>query len=712
MQPFELPDFYMPYPARLNPNLETARAHSKAWAYAMEMVDAPQDGVAIWDEHDLDSHDYALLCSYTHPEASAAELDLVTEWYVWVFYFDDHFLERYKRTRDVAGARVHLDRLEAFMPVDGPGAGAPGNPVERGLHDLWARTVSTMSAAWRRRFADSTRSLLQESLWELGNISEGRLPNPIEYIEMRRRVGGAPWSANLVEHAVGAEVPAAIAAARPMAVLRDTFSDAVHLRNDLFSYQREVEREGEVNNGVLVLERFLGCGPQEAADAVNDLLTSRLQQFENTAAVELPLLFEERRLDLRARRDTAAYVKGLQDWQAGGHEWHLRSSRYMNRGVAAGPRLSSGTLGLRRVRSFTHVPHQPVGPVALPHFTMPFAYRLSPHLGRARDHVRRWAGAVGILGGGLWDERRLTGYDLARCAAMIHPEAAPDELDVTTGWLTWGTYADDHFLVRYLRTRDLPGAWLFHRRLAGCMPLDGAPAPPGADPVERGLAELWARTAAPLPEAERRGLRAAVESMTESWLWELVNLVQHRVPDPVDYVEMRRRTFGADLTMRLSRPRRAGDVPAEVAATRPVRGLENAAADYAGLTNDVFSYQKEIQFDGDLHNGVLVVQRFLDCGLDRAVGVVNDLMTARVRQFQHIATSELPVLAEQHGLDAGARAALAGHVRALEDYMAGILQWHRTTIRYQERELRRAPSAPDPFALAGLGTSAARVSPA
>ena len=29
-QPFELPDFYLPYPARLNPNLETAREAQEA----------------------------------------------------------------------------------------------------------------------------------------------------------------------------------------------------------------------------------------------------------------------------------------------------------------------------------------------------------------------------------------------------------------------------------------------------------------------------------------------------------------------------------------------------------------------------------------------------------------------------------------------------------------------------------------------------------
>ena len=69
MQPFELPAFYMPYPARLNPHLEAARIHSKAWAYEIGILKAQKDSKegAVWDEHDFDSHDYALLCSYTHP---------------------------------------------------------------------------------------------------------------------------------------------------------------------------------------------------------------------------------------------------------------------------------------------------------------------------------------------------------------------------------------------------------------------------------------------------------------------------------------------------------------------------------------------------------------------------------------------------------------------------------------------------------------------
>src|SRR5207247_1133311 len=116
---------------------------------------------------------YALLCAYTHPDATSRDLDLVTDWYVWVFYFDDHFVELFKRTRDLPGARAHLDRLGAFMPTDGAISETPANPVERGLADLWARTVPSHSPDWRRRFAESTKNLLDESLWELTNINEG-----------------------------------------------------------------------------------------------------------------------------------------------------------------------------------------------------------------------------------------------------------------------------------------------------------------------------------------------------------------------------------------------------------------------------------------------------------------------------------------------------------------------------------------------------------
>ncbi|MHB9758140.1 germacradienol/geosmin synthase Cyc2 [Streptomyces sp. BYX5S] len=730
-QPFHLPRFYMPYQARLNPHLDEARAHSAVWAREMGML----EGSGVWERSDLDAHDYGLLCAYTHPDCDGPALSLITDWYVWVFFFDDHFLDMYKRTNDREAGKAHLERLPLFMPMDlDTPVPEPRNPVEAGLIDLWRRTVPAMSSDWRRRFAASTEHLLNESMWELSNINEGRISNPVEYIEMRRKVGGAPWSAGLVEYAT-AEVPAAVAESRPLRVLMETFADAVHLRNDLFSYEREVRDEGELSNGVLVLETFFGCTTQEAAEAVNDVLTSRLHQFEHTALTEVPALSVAKALTADQVAAVAAYTRGLQDWQSGGHEWHMRSSRYMNKEAAAqaapplgGPsgigtgatdmRALLDAVGAKRLRAYTHEPFQKVGPSLIPDIRMPFALTLNPELDGARARLLPWMHRTGMLGEGVWDEDKLRAYDLPLCAAGLDPDGSAEALDLSSQWLAWGTYGDDYYPLVFGHRRDLAAAQLCTARLSACMPVDGEEIPPPANAMERGLADLWRRTTADMTPEQRRTLKDAVEVMTESWVWEVANQLQHRIPDPVDYLEMRRATFGSDLTLSLCRMGHGPAVPPELYRTGPVRALENSAIDYACLINDVFSYQKEIQYEGEIHNAVLVVQNFFGADYPTAVRIVGDLMNQRMKQFEHIVAHELPVLYEDFGLDREARAVLDGYVGDLRNWMAGILHWHREVDRYRDSWLaRRAhgfvpdriPAAPVPFGFrnctSGLGGS-------
>ncbi|MGH3794200.1 MAG: terpene synthase family protein [Pseudonocardiaceae bacterium] len=758
-QPFELPEFYLPWPARLNPHLDAARAHTKAWARQMKMLDPTHhhngdgdgdgsssgNGGGIWDEASFDSMDFALLCAYTHPDTPGPELDLITDWYVWVFYFDDHFLETYKRNQDITGAKKYLDRLPAFMPIH-PTDATPvaTNPVEHGLTDLWARTTPATSLDWRHRFAQSTQNLLIESTWELANITGNRVPNPIEYIEMRRHVGGAPWSADLVEHATFTEIPPQIAPTRPMRVLKDTFSDGVHLRNDLFSYQRETEQEGEINNGVLVVEHFLDTTPQHAADLINDLITSRLQQFENTVFTELVPLFEEHRLDPTACERVLRYIKGLQDWQAGGHAWHLHSSRYMNNrpnhrspttchlpttplglGTSAAhltatstATITPATLGLQRFRSYTHVPYQPVGPIELPHFYMPFSSQVNPHLDTARRNCLEWAHRMGMLGPlpggighGIWDEHTLAGFDFPLCSAMIDPDASGPELDISSGWLTWGTYADDYFPTIYNTTRNMAGAKLFTARLPAFMPVESpSNIPTPTNPVERGLADLWPRTTTTMSIPERHQFRHSITTMTTSWLWELANHIQHRIPDPIDYIEMRRKTFGSDLTMSLSQITHNHHIPPEIHHTRPMRALVNTVSDYACLTNDIFSYHKEIQLEGELNNSVLVVQHFLNCDPSQAITIINNLMTTRLHQFEHITTTELPTLYHDLHLNTNTQKHLHTYTTELQDWIAAVYNWHHTTSRYKNPTPPHQPTPPRlPHNATGLGTTAARI---
>jgi germacradienol/geosmin synthase len=170
--------------------------------------------------------------------------------------------------------------------------------------------------------------------------------------------------------------------------------------------------------------------------------------------------------------------------------------------------------------------------------------------------------------------------------------------------------------------------------------------------------------------------------------------------------------------MALARIGHGDEVPPEVYASGPMKSLENAAQDYGMLINDVFSYQKEIEFEGEVHNLILVVQNFFDVDYPTALGIVDDLMTSRMKQFEHVVAHELPVLYEDFDLGPDVRQVLDGYVQELRDWMSGILVWHRDCRRYGEvdviRHHRPEPAAAVPERLripgpTGLGTSAAQL---
>jgi germacradienol/geosmin synthase len=735
MQPFELPPFYMPYPARLNPYLEGARRHSKAWANEIGILGLArgEGDVAVWDERTFDAMDFAVFAAYTHPDAPPPMLELMTDWYVWSFFFDDQFLERFKRTRDLDGAKDYLARLSAFMPIHPTApARAPSTPVERGLQDLWLRTVPTSSIAWRIRFIESTRDFLDESLWELANIRANRVPNPVEYIEMRRKVGGAPWAADLIEHAAGGEVPLELTATRPMRVLRDTFADGVHLRNDIFSYQREVEEEGENSNCVLVLERFLGLGVQAAADLTNDLLTSRLHQFENTALIEVPLLVQDHGLDAMARLNLLKYIKGLQDFQSGCHEWHLRSSRYMNAGVeqsrVAG-RFYVGPTGLgTALAPFFESPRGPAHPgrvkpprevkadvlceVELPELYMPFAARLNPDVDAARRSSKTWAREMGMLDTGVWDERSFDRHDFPLCASHAHPDASAARLALVTDWHVWLRFFSDSIAVtfkrhRFLGLHDLRVAKALIDRLPVFVPEGSAVTPPPTNVVERALASVWSRTVPVVPVEWQRRFRRNLLSHLESTLWELLNIAEDRVPDPIECVEMRRATAGAGLAADLSFAAVDVDLPPKAFAIAPVRDLLHTFGDCMGLVSDIFSFRQDRIVDGNISNSVLVAQRFLDCELGQAVRVVNDVVTARLHQFEDIVRDELSAVFDSLALDSAERENFLRGVDALEHYLAGVLAWQRRKAG-SDRFMPEIATV-IPLGAVGFGTSGARV---
>ncbi|MFI6843058.1 terpene synthase family protein [Kitasatospora sp. NBC_00085] len=315
------PAFVMPYPVRMNPHLEAARERAAEWAERTGLTGP--DGV--WGREHFDLLELALFTALTQPDLSREELLLVGDWNVWAFAVDDHFL-RYKAAADEPGAQRFVTRLAACMPLGSAAAPAPQHPVEAALADVWTRSAPALPAGLRRRLRDAALDFAAANLWELANNLRGRIPDPVEYLQMRRRTAGTPLSTVLPLHASGQDLPPQLLGHPIVSALIDAFADNVDLRNDLYSHRKETELEGELNNAVPVFQRFLHCPLQTAVDTVGDLMNARLDCFDRLIREELPKLADE--FGPEGYRVVAAFADGLKDWLAGDHAWYPRTGRY------------------------------------------------------------------------------------------------------------------------------------------------------------------------------------------------------------------------------------------------------------------------------------------------------------------------------------------------------------------------------------------------
>lgn len=316
------PDLPPPYPPRCSPDVVAARVHAAEWARRVGILGSGDAWAEIWDERDFADFDFALFASSVHPDARGARLNLVACWYVWGWYLDDLIMERFKRPRDVPGARLFLSRLAEMRDPD---RRAPRNPAERGLADLWDRTRA--EPAWRDRLAAQVPNLFDDALWKIGNLITG-VPEPADYLMMRRRSGGAHWAAQLSEYVLDLDLPAWLWEATPVIRLGEAFSDVVDLHNDIVSYRRETEYEQDVTNGVVVIRAFLGTGLPEAMRRTRELLEARLRLFERLAGVEVPAMLAERETSLVTVAEVGRYLQSLRDWLAGDYQWHRETARY------------------------------------------------------------------------------------------------------------------------------------------------------------------------------------------------------------------------------------------------------------------------------------------------------------------------------------------------------------------------------------------------
>ncbi len=221
--------------------------------------------------------------------------------------------------------------------------------------------------------------------------------------------------------------------------------------------------------------------------------------------------------------------------------------------------------------------------VEVPSFDMPFAGRLSPHVDSVRRHTKAWVRDMGMLNGLPWTEAFYDAADYGGFAPLTHPTAEFDDLKHISDWHTWGFYLHDAFREGFLRPRNSVGGKAFIARLKEILAM---PSVPATNPAEKGLADLVSRST--LDDADRAGVIEILDGL----LWELHNTVQGRVPDPIDLVEMRRKTNAGELSAALARKSVDAELPEELLHNSTMRALVDSFGDVPGLRQEILRLRR------------------------------------------------------------------------------------------------------------------------
>ncbi|MEW2634580.1 hypothetical protein AB0903_23800 [Streptomyces sp. NPDC048389] len=329
--------------------------------------------------------------------------------------------------------------------------------------------------------------------------------------------------------------------------------------------------------------------------------------------------------------------------------------------------------------------------VQLPGLLMPYPAKVNPYLPALHDEAETWARDMGMLSSGevpsasraIWTRSQFHAMTVDHLTACTLPDASLADLRLNHRFNIWALAWDDYFASAFKRTGDLAGALVFTARLhAFLRPEPGARSPEPENAVERGIADLQPRLFPPRLAHWRHGFNRALARYIDAGVQELANSRTGRVPDLIEYAQFRRESFAAYTAPYSVELATGARIPDRIRHTRTVRALLDAFMDYMGLANDIASYQREVHEEHDVNNLVVVLATSLGVTIHEAVHTAVDLVNARLRHFDHLRQSELPLLVERAGLHAGERAELETWVRGAGSFLSGLHSWYTEAPRY------------------------------
>ncbi|KAL4267704.1 Alpha-muurolene synthase [Pleurotus pulmonarius] len=317
---FILPDLvsHCKFPLTYHPQGDEIALQSVTWLDSMCPDLSPKARKALWG---LQAGE---LTAYCYPDSTAERLRVVSDFMNYLFHLDNISDGMMTRETDVLADSV-MNALwypEEYKPTHAKGKVQPAEELNAGkiARDYWSRCITDAGPGVQARFKESLELFFEAVNVQARARDAGEVQDLESYIDVRRDTSGCKPVFDLIEYAMGFDLPEEVVTNPIIKALNQGTNDLVTWSNDIFSYNVEQSR-GDTHNMIVILMTYHGHTLQSAVDYVGNLCSKTIDTFiENRTKV--PSWGAE--IDAMAQ----AYVQGLQDWITGSLHWSFMTHRY------------------------------------------------------------------------------------------------------------------------------------------------------------------------------------------------------------------------------------------------------------------------------------------------------------------------------------------------------------------------------------------------